>query len=278
VEIRSKMARATALAVLLTPFGLAIVGNAFGDLTCRATASPKPPLAFREYMLNLGRVPEGRPMPGRFWFANTGDRPLKILGFTPSCGCLTPQLEKLDYAPGEQGSFIVVADTAGTSVAERSGDGENLDQVKQHFVDVKYDAGDGERFERVNLKFVLPALRVTIEPRSLLVYALDGQPTEREIVVTDKRSTPIIVTKVECLNPSVGLNSEFTTGDDATRARIVVNIPAPKQGLRTAIIVHTSDPEQPRIYVPIIVQVPEKPLVRVGRSPLELVPKAPARR
>ncbi|MBA3316141.1 MAG: DUF1573 domain-containing protein [Planctomycetota bacterium] len=279
MKVRPAVVRAAAVAAVLAPFSMSVIAHAVGDTMSQAKTAERPALAFREYMLNLGRVPEGRPVPARFWFTNTGDAPLTILDFKPSCGCLTPQLDKRDFAPGEQGTFVVVADTAGTSLSEKSDETGNLDQVKQHFVDVRYDAGDGERFERVNIKFVLPARRVTVEPRSLLVYQFNDQPTDREIVVTDRRSPPITVTKVECLSGVVSVASEIAdASDDPTRARLAITIPAPRQSLRTLVTIHTNDPDQPRIHVPIIVQVPENRPTPVSRTPLDLVPRNAARR
>ncbi len=222
-------------------------------------------LAFREYLVNLGRVPEGRPIPAKFFFANTGSSPLKILGASPSCGCLIPRLEKRLYAPGEQGLLVVQADTASVSLTERETASANGDQIKEHFVDVRYDAGRGEQTARIQVKYVLPARRIVVEPRAIIVYQFSDNSTDREIVVTDRRTPPIDVTKVECLSHELGITSDIATSNaDPTRARIALSIPPVKERLRTGLVIHTNDPEQPRIRVPIDIQVPEAHNVEVS--------------
>ncbi len=267
MEIRSTLCRVVAVAAIGAPFSLAVLGNGVGAPVSQVEQSPREALAFREYLVNLGRVPEGRPVPAQFLFANTGSMPLKILGTSPSCGCLVPRLEKRLYAPGEQGLLVVQADTEGSSFAEQNGTSGNADQIKEHFVDVRYDAGRGEQTKRINVKYILPARRVVVEPRAILVYQFSENPTEREVVITDRRTPPIEVTKVECLGGSLGITSEIaTTADDPTRARIALTIPPVKERLRMMLVIHTSDREQPRISVPIDIQLPKADAVRVGDS------------
>lgn len=257
MEIRSTLWNLAAAAAVCSPFSLSVLGNSVGEPLSRVEQNSREALAFREYLVNLGRVPEGRPVPAKFLFANTGSEPLKILVASPSCGCLVPRLEKRLYEPGEQGLLVVQADTAGTSVADQAPGTGNADQIKEHYVDIRYDAGRGERTARINVKYVLPARRVIVEPRAIIIYQFSENSTEREIVVTDRRTPPIDVTKVECLSDAIGTTSEIATSeDDPTRARIAISIPAVKERLRTALIVHTNDPEQPRIPIPIDIQLP----------------------
>lgn len=265
MEIRSTLWRAAAVAAVLSPFSLSVLGNGFGEPTSRAEQNPRDALAFRGYLVNLGRVPEGRPVPAPFQFANTGSTPLKILGTSASCGCLVPRLEKRLYAPGEQGLLVVQADTASVSFAEQTNG--NTDQIKEHFVDVRYDAGAGERTARINVKYILPARRVVVEPRAIIVYQFSEDATDQEIVVTDRRTPPIDVTKVECLSDELTVTSDVAASDgDPKRARIALNIPPVPRRLQTEIWIHTNDPEQPRIRVPIDVQVPKTDTATMSAS------------
>ena len=267
MEIRSTLWRVAAAIAVGAPFSLSVLGNAMGEPVSRVEQNPREALAFREYLVNLGRVPEGRPIPAKFLFVNAGSTPLRILGASPSCGCLVPQLEKRLYAPGEQGLLVVQADTAGSSYAEQKIGAGNSDQPKEHFVDIRYDAGRGEQTARITLKYVLPARRVVVEPRAIIVYQFSDNSTEREIVVTDRRTPPIDVTKVECLHDGLGITSEIaTTSADPTRGRIALSIPAVKERLRTVLVIHTTDPEQPRISIPIDVQLPKASPLEIGDS------------
>lgn len=248
-----QLLRIVAGAAVLAPFALSVAAHAVGDAPASGNGADRPALAFREYLLNLGRIPEGRPVPGRFWFFNAGDGPLTILGFTPSCGCLTPRLDKTTYAAGEQGTFLVVADTAGEG-------SDRADRLKQHHIDVEYDAGDGPQTARIHVKFVLPARRIDVEPRTLLVYQIGevgDKPMTREITVTDRRTPPVTVTGVECASDALSVETRLAESlQDPSRATIAVTIPADlDEGVSTFVTIRTDDREQPAIHVPIVVQV-----------------------
>jgi hypothetical protein len=254
-----KLIRLVTAAAVCAPFGLSVAAHSTADRPPAAVVSERPALAFREYLLNLGRMTEGRPVPGRFWFVNNGATPLKILGFEPSCGCLMPQLDKEIYAPGEQGTFVVVADTAGQSLYDAANGADASDQVKQHHIRVRYDAGNGPQSETIHLKFVLPARRVVVEPRSLIVYQFSDQPTTREITVTDRRTPPVNVVGAESASPRLLVASTIADSmDEPTRATVSVTVPGSlDRNVRTLLTIHTDDPHQPEIHVPIIVQVRE---------------------
>lgn len=253
MSVRSNAIRLTTGLFVLTPFVIAIAAHATPDRTKVSLVSEREALSFGEYLVNLGRLSEGKPAGAIFRFRNTGSEPLKILGFTPSCGCLTPQLEKMDYAPGEQGHFIVKADTAGEG-------SDKADSLKQHYVDVRYHDGTAEKTERVHVKFVLPARRVQISPRALLIYQGNDQPTSREIIVTDRRAAPLSVKRVECLSPLATVEADVAaTSDDPQRARISLTVGGVPSGMsETRVLIHTDDPEQPVLYVPLVIHGPKE--------------------
>lgn len=43
-------------------------------------------------------------------FTNTGKKPVTITSIQPDCGCVTTELEKFDYAPGESGEIKITFD------------------------------------------------------------------------------------------------------------------------------------------------------------------------
>lgn len=246
MNVRPHVFRVAATAAVLAPFALSVAAHAVPGRPERAVAAARPPLAFGEYLLNLGRLPDGVAARGVFRFRNVGESPLTILGFAPSCGCLNPRLEERSYAPGASGAFAVFADTANELST-------NEDSLKQHHVDVRYDAGEGERTERVHLKFVLPARHVTVEPRSLLVYQFGTMPTTREIKVTDPRTPPVTITAVESTSPRVAVEASLAEStDDPARATIAVTIPADlDRNVNAVLKLHTDDPANPVLFVPV---------------------------
>ncbi|MGC1273540.1 MAG: DUF1573 domain-containing protein [Planctomycetaceae bacterium] len=273
MTVRSHMLRAAAVAVVFAPFALSVAAHAVPDAPVPSPTSERPALRFGEYLVNLGRLPEGMTARGVFRFKNSGDAPLTIGDLAASCGCLTPRLEQKTYAPGEVGMFLVNADTAG----EVSLEGDSL---KQHYIDVPYTIGEERKTARVHLKFVLPERHVVVEPRSLLVYQFGAGPTRREITITDHRVPPLKVTGVECLDPALTVEQQLTESPDGPiRATIAVTVLGSlDREVRTRVVIHTDAAEQPEIHVPILVQVRSEGPAQVGGVPLELLPESTTRK
>ena len=271
--VRPQLLRVAGVAAVLTPFMLSVGAHALPDATSEAPHAARPALQFGEYLVHLGRLSDGQAAQGVFRFRNNGDAPLTVGELAASCGCLTPLLDRKTYAPGEIGMFVVKADTAG----EVAIDG---DQVKQHYVDVPYTIGDEHDVARVHLKFVLPERHVVVEPRSLLVYQFGTEPTRREIAITDHRVRPLSVAKIECLDPRIDLEQKVTSSsDDPVRATMTVTIPATlDRAVQTRIIVHTDDAAQPRLVIPINVEVRPTTPGLIGTTPLHLIPNPIERR
>lgn len=246
MNVRPYLLRAATAVMVLAPFGLSLAAHVTGDPVRGSAASDRPALAFGEYLVNLGRLPDGVSAKGIFRFRNVGAAPLTILGFSPSCGCLKPRLDEPRYAPGAVGAFAVVADTANEASMRE-------DSLKEHYVDVRYDAGRGEQTARVHLKFVLPARHVVVEPRSLLVYQFNDEPTTREIKVTDQRTPPVTILSVECPSDDLVIESTLAEStDDPTRATLAVTIPGTLgNSVRTLLKIRTDDAANPVIYIPI---------------------------
>lgn len=266
MSIRTYLFRAATAAAVLAPFLLSVAAHAVPVRLAATPVSERPSLRFGEYLVNLGRLPEGARANGVFRFKNDGDSELSIGDLFASCGCLTPILEQTTYAPGEAGMFVVRADTAGEAAVAG-------DTLKEHYVDVPYTTDGEKHVARVHLKFVLPERHVTVEPRSLLVYQFGTQATHREIVVTDHRMPPLNVIAVESRDSALMVDEQIAeSGTDPQRATIAVTVPATlDRNVETRLIVRTDDPEQPTIQIPIVVQVRSEP-AKVGGVPLDLIP------
>lgn len=262
MNVRPYLLRAATAATVLAPFGLSLAAHVTGDPVRGSASSERPALAFGEYLVNLGRLPDGVSAKGIFRFRNVGDAPLTILGFSPSCGCLKPRLDEPRYAPGTVGAFAVVADTANEASMRE-------DSLKEHYVDVRYDAGQGEQTARVHLKFVLPARHVVVEPRSLLVYQFNAERTTREIKVTDQRTPPVMILSVECPSDDLVIESRLAEDtNDPTRATLAVTIPGSlDHSVRTLLKLRTDDDANPVIYIPIEAFVRENTPEGVAAGP-----------
>ena len=269
--MRAGCVRAAAAAAVLVPFGLSLAAHVLPVTPVASAALPRPPLAFSEHLINRGLLDEGQPAGATFRFRNMAATPLKIIECAASCGCLTPVLDKDSYDPGEAGRFLLKADTAGTASDREA-------SIKEHYVDVRYDAGHGIQSERVHLKFSLSPRRVTVEPRAMTVYQLTAEPTERSVTITDRRTPPLNVVGVESASPQVQAtvtvaNVDAAGAADPQRASVTVRVPhPPTKPVRTLLMVHTDDSRQPIIYIPINVFGPGSDSLPSSASPLTQLP------
>jgi hypothetical protein len=83
----------------------------------KAPANPSGPAAiqFASMTHDFGRVPDAGTYRASFAFTNVGGEPLRIQSVSAGCGCTTPSLAKMLYAPGESGAIDVVFNPMGKS-------------------------------------------------------------------------------------------------------------------------------------------------------------------
>ena len=214
-------------------------------------------LAFEQYLVNLGAPPPRSEYAGRFAFRNIGTQPIKILKLEPSCGCLSPRLEKKEFAPGEAGEFYLRVRAAN----EKPG-------LHEYTCKVAYDDGQPREAE-VRFKITLPTERVEIRPRALMIYQFNNEPTKRDIVISDFRATPEDrpLTRLEIVDVSCTLSwAEVTIGeaeiDDAGQRRLSVAVTVtdvPPGGHNGSVVVKTNIPEYAELRVPLRIEGPTAP-------------------
>src|SRR6266581_3650997 len=68
-------------------------------------------LKFTTTTVDKGEVRAGPPLSHRFTFTNRGSANVEITEIQSSCGCLTPQLSRRQYSPGEEGSVVAEINT-----------------------------------------------------------------------------------------------------------------------------------------------------------------------
>lgn len=212
---------------------------------------PLKPLTFTQYAVDYGRVLPRPVVQAHFDFTNTSHETVAITGFTPSCGCLNPQLydDRRTYEPGEKGRFYVSVRTAN----ERPG-------PHAYTVGVQY-AGAARHEETVTFRLDLPERKVSVEPPEIAFYQLTGTPDERTIYVTDYRNRELKVLEATCASEYVSVEVQPMETDERGHKRTPIKLSVPGDvppGRQIRVIrITTDDPEFAELHAVVILQGPE---------------------
>lgn len=229
------------------PFFAAVVAHALGHTPAPVTpGEPPSALAFEQYLVDLGNVEPTQEVMARFGFINVGKVPVKIRKFTPSCGCLTPQLKKREYGPNEDGEFLLRIRTAGEALGPR-----------EFWLDVEYEDVK-PREVRLTFRVSLPENQVLVRPRALVFYQFGKEATTREIVVTDNRKEQLELFGARCETdlPSLDVRDPEVDEDGNRKIRVAVTIPGnvPPGRHRDVVTLLTNDPVYRELKVPLIIE------------------------
>ena len=259
-ERRLRLFRTLMLVGAATPFAMSIVFHAIGPSAQSTAGTPdKPALAFDQYLVNLGEIPPGKQFVGaRFEFANSSQNAITITDLVPSCGCLSPQLEKRDYDPLEHGKFFVRVETPNEEPGE-----------KEYFVNVRYKDPQ-PREALLTFKCVLPEKAIIIRPKALVFYQFSGVESRREVVVTDYRGKRFQVNGIES-------STELARTEDATydtnesgnpqyRFWVTVSGDVPSGQSNAFLTIHTDDPDYAKLRVPLRIVGRERVIRQTGHS------------
>ena len=211
-------------------------------------------LAFEQYLVNLGAPPPRSEYAARFAFRNIGTKPVKVLKLEPSCGCLSPRLDKMEFAPGEIGEFYLRVRAAN----ERPG-------LHEYTCKLIYDDGQTRESE-VRFKITLPTERIEISPRALTIYQFNNEKTNREITIKDFRAAPedrplarMEIMDVTCSLSWVEVAAGEAQFDDAGQRKqtvIVTLTEVPPGAHNGSVIVKTNIPEYAELRVPLHIEGP----------------------
>lgn len=243
----------------LTPFVFAIAVRWVGSEPTPVQAGPdRPALAFRQYLVDLGKVPPSPVVGARFRFENRGKNPVRITDLKPSCGCLAPRLAKRDYAPGEVGEIILPVKTPNEAAGPREY------TVAVHYTDPE------PRVTRLSFRVTLPEKMVTIRPRSLAFYQFGTRSSTRDIYVTDYPKIGLKVVGAECPSKYVTVQTREPDFDEYGHPRhpIVVTVAgqvAPGRH-RTVVTIRTDHPEYRKLQVPLIIMGPNPKTAQAAES------------
>jgi len=245
---RRSLIRRLPIAGMAIPLLLAVAAHAVGPRPRPlAAVSPRPSLAFDQYLVDLGPVGPTEEVFAHFDFTNRGPATVANIQLVPSCGCLQPRLNRESYAPGEAGHFMVRVQTANESPG-----------LKEYTVAVKY-ADPDPREANVVFRVVLPENQVYVAPRALVLFqeGAAGLPPQ-EIEITDRRSGHLNITHVDCTRnvADVELARSEIDGSGHWHGYLKVTLPAKlSPGRAEAMIrIFTDDPDYRMLRVPLILQ------------------------
>ena len=216
----------------------------------------RPPLAFHQYMVNLGDVPVQRSHGANFSFTNRGEETIKLRRLETICGCLTQQFEQDIISPGENGRFKLWIQTASQSPGS-----------KQYTCQAIYgpvDKPDVEYKADLVFRITLPEQSVVVTPKAMIFHQPNSQITERPVDVTDLRFKRLRVleatTQSKLLNVTVLPSSDLTSKEreEGVVGRLNVAVGAVPPGTHQAVIViNTDDKEFDQLVVPVMIYGPQ---------------------
>ena len=258
----------------LLPCLMAVAVSALGPRPAQSAASsPRSPLAFHQYMVNLGEVPARRNHYARFAFTNRGTQPIEIRKIHTSCGCLSDHLEKRIFEPGESGELLLRIQAA-----------NQLPGSKEYTCEVTSGPpGKADVSWSTDLVFriELPEQSVTLSPRALIVHQFNDQPTRNVVSIHDTRAEPLKVRRVECSVPFVtvsllprdSLKAEDIEYGVVQQVEVVVGA-APSGQHDFSVRVLTDDREFDVVKIPVRVYGPSQP--QSGATPASTDTTSPA--
>ncbi|WP_437227177.1 DUF1573 domain-containing protein [Planctomicrobium sp. SH661] len=251
--------QASLICIPLLPAILACLGTAWIPQG-RAISGSKvlPPLAFRQYAVNLHEVAPTARLTAPFAFWNRSQKNIEITKLEPSCGCLAPRLlgDRKQYGPGTQGLFEVQVETA------RETPGPHTYSIRVH-----YKVDEQVHQELVTFRCEIPERNVTVTPPELYFYQLSGQPIHDQIRVEDHRGKNLTVVEAISRSPhvklSVGEKETLAEGRSITPVQITVDANLPPGSHHNFIVLKTDDPDFPVIRVPVFLQGKPTPSVQL---------------
>jgi hypothetical protein len=172
--------------------------TAFTLLLMIFAATARAELALDVPVIELKPKPEDEVVRTTFKFRNKGDKPVKVLALESACSCLSAELDKAEYQPGEEGTG-----SAEFKVSTFVGRHEKMVLVST----------DDPRQPEWQIQFVLdvPAV-VDIEPKTLQWWVGD-EPVEKSATVKINGDMPMKLLKITATRESVDFSfKEVTPG------------------------------------------------------------------
>lgn len=215
-----------------------------------AAAAVRSPLAFHQYLLNLGPVEPLAVHFGTFRFTNTSSETIELRDLRTSCGCLTQQLVKKEFAPGEEGEFSLLIRTANQTPGPK--------QYLCTAVTGPVGRPDVQFETELSFRIELPERSVTLQPRALAFFQPGREVIENLVQVRDLRDRRLNVVRVTADSPFIEAEVVPATRpvsdgfDEGIVAQIQVRIGEVPSGRHSASVrIETDDPNFPVLKLPI---------------------------
>lgn len=86
------------------------------NLNCFLTSPEFSSVTWQKDVIDLGEIPQGKPVTVEFEFTNTGKSPVIIASATTSCGCTVADYPKEPILPGKSGKIVASYNAAAKGV------------------------------------------------------------------------------------------------------------------------------------------------------------------
>ena len=212
-------------------------------------------LEFVSTEVYLGEVRAGAPLSNTFAFQNRGADPVEVTGIHSTCGCLTPQLTRKRYEPGQRGSLEVAINTLSPSPGP-------------HVWQVTLSCKSEEKVVEIPLRIKAKIVReIVVEPAAVSMYVVG--PIQNEIRLTDLRPQPLTLTAVTASATWLQARLAGEEHDNSNHLIRIVHLrvteDVPPGAHEEALNIFTNDPAYPEIRVPV--SVVKRPRQRVTAVP-----------
>jgi hypothetical protein len=214
-------------------------------------------LKFTQPTADLGELRGGPAYSHRFEFVNETPQPIEILDVRLGCGCLQPDLSKRTLNKGETATLTLSLRTLGQP------DGPRLWRAF-----VVYRLGE-KTYEQGLVLAATLRNEITVEPA---ILAMSVETTLRqEIVISDKRKTPLKIIAVQATSPALRIDAPATIGGQ-TKVTIEVSGTALKSARQDETInIYTDDPQYRHLQLPITLTKAARPAVSATPETVEIV-------
>lgn len=223
--------------------------------SCLLSSSAHADLVLSEPTLELGKVRAGHVAEHRVGIVNTGTAVAEVTEIKSGCACLKADVEPHKIAPGKRGELVVRVNTLSATAGSHAW----RVVVRSRAGGVDSDAALIVRAEVYQ--------EIVVQPPSIIIYS--DSATRHEIAVTDLRTKPLRILKLEPSSPHLQamVVGEERSPDGCLVRKIKLDVGAgfPPGKHDETLTIHTDDPLYRRLQVTISLM--KKPRQRFSALP-----------
>jgi hypothetical protein len=222
--------------------------------TGTASATSWADALFDDLTHDFGAAPYGATVRRAFTITNTTGHAVRIASVRVSCGCVSAAVTRRDLAPGENAALVVSVDTRRFKGATTKSVYVRFDQPEDAEVRVSIAANS-----RDDLAFAPAALAFAqVAPSSQAVPSRESTASMK-VTMRDSACNVLGVTcDSEYIQPSVALLSR-QAGGVSYQINAKLRATPPAGTYHSTVWLTTDNATLPRVAVPVIVEVNERP-------------------